>query len=437
VKPQRLLVGLALGLLNLAGGAVVGQGQPEPLPSPLTLEQALAYADQAHPERDLAEAALQKARAERSRVAAEDDLQLDLRTVLSLVEPSGIALDQSHNDSRASLHLYKQLYDFGRTAHALAAADALQQSQSWRLLDVRQQRRLGVMARFFDVLLADLEFARDNEAMSIAYVRLDRARSRHELGQLSDIELLELESTYQQSRRRVNGSQHKQRINRSLLAISLNRPDDLPADLVYPTKIEPYQRQEIELLTREALAHNPVLLALRAEIEAMAQQLEAIAALDNPILRAELEAAAYQRELGGRNPLSASLVLQIPLLSGDRVDSQVAKQRAQLQEYRARLAAYELDLRQELLEHWLELQRLQIRQEELWVTGDYRDLYLERSRTLYDLEIASDLGDSMVQMTDLRLQQAETDFQIRLLRAKLDALAGILLSDNNKTEEEK
>jgi hypothetical protein len=84
-------------------------------------------------------------------------------------------------------------------------------------------------------------------------------------------------------------------------------------------------------------------------------------------------------------------------------------------------------LRQQLLEQWLELQRLRIRREELLVTGDFRDLYLERSRSLYDLEFASDLGDSMTQIADLHLQQAENDLQIRLTRARLEALTGTLL----------
>jgi outer membrane protein TolC len=416
-----------VGLWVAVPGSLSAAGPLQPLPSPLTLEQALKLADQAHPERELADAALLKARAEQAGVAAADDLEVRFSAALSAVDPSAVALDQSHNDNWASLRLSKQLTDFGRTDRALAAAEATAQGRSWHLLDVRQQRRLQVMARFFDVLLADLEYARDNEAMSIAYVEWDRARSRNELGQLSDIELLELESTYQRARLRVNASQQKQRITRSLLAVSLNRPDNLPADLVYPPTLEPSPLLEVEDLTRQALSNNLGLLALRSEVEALEQRVQAAAADDNPVLRAQLEAASYNRELGGRNPMTASLVLEVPLFSGGRVDAQLARERAHLQENRAKLRAYELELRQQLLELWLELQRLQIRREELLVTGDFRDLYLERSRTRYDLEIASDLGDSMTQIADLHLQQAANDLQIRLTRARLEALTGTLL----------
>lgn len=425
---QALLSGSLLMVVSATAFSTAGQ---EPLPSPLTLEQALSLADQAHPAHDLAAANLELAIAERAEVKAGDDFELGLTAALSAVDPSPSAEDQSRNDSWARLGLSKLLYDSGRTDRALGAADAKLKSRHSRLLDVRQQRQLEVMARFFDVLLADLEYARNNEAMSIAYVSMDRARQRNELGQFSDIDLLELENRYQQSRRQLQGSQNKQRITRSLLAVSLNRPDDLPAELAKPKDAPAYQTEEIDPLIRQVLDGNPGLQALRAEVESVEQALWAAETEDNPLIRGELAVAAYNRDLGGRNPLTASIVVEVPLFTGSRVDAKKAVQRARLREQRAKLAAYELDLRQQILEYWLEQQRLQIRKQELIVTGDFRDLYLERSRALYDLEVSTDLGDAMVQIADLHLQQAENEFQLRLINAKLTALAGKLLAPQN------
>ena len=422
---QALLSGLLL--TTVSWGAFCEAG-PEPLPSPLTLEQALALADQSHPDRDLADASLELAIAERAGVDAGDDWELGLTATLSAVEPSVNAVDQSSNDSWARLGLSKILYDSGRTARALDAANAKLASRNSHLLDIRQKRQLEVMARFFDVLLADLEYARDNEAMSIAYVSLDRARERSGLGQLSDIDLLELDNLYQQSRRKLQGSQNKQRITRSLLAVSLNRPHDLPAELAKPVDNAANQPGELEPLIQQVLDGNPGLRALRAEAESVEQLLRGAETEDNPLIRGELGVATYNRDLGGRNPLTASVVVEVPLFTGNRIYAKKALQRARLREQRAKLAAFELDLRQQVLEFWLELQRLKIRQQELIVTGDFRDLYLERSRALYDLERSTDLGDAMTQIADLHLQQAENEFQLRLIGAKLKALAGKLLA---------
>ncbi|MEF3193885.1 MAG: transporter, partial [Halothiobacillaceae bacterium] len=58
------------------------------------------------------------------------------------------------------------------------------------------------------------------------------------------------------------------------------------------------------------------------------------------------------------------------------------------------------------------------------VREDYRELYLDRSRALYEMEVSTDLGDSMVQMSDARLRSMRTLFALSLAWAELDALLG-------------
>ncbi|MEN8128730.1 MAG: hypothetical protein ABFS45_00765, partial [Pseudomonadota bacterium] len=62
------------------------------------------------------------------------------------------------------------------------------------------RHRLEIMRLFFDVILADLEYTRDNEAMAIAFVEADRAGDQNELGQVSDVDLLAKEDAYQARR---------------------------------------------------------------------------------------------------------------------------------------------------------------------------------------------------------------------------------------------
>jgi outer membrane protein TolC len=406
----------------------------EPLPTPLTLEFALNLADSDHPDRRLADAALAQAEATKQLADLNDDLRVDLSAELRAIEPSEIAIYQTHNDSLARLKISKQLYDFGRTAHALEAAEADLESQRWRLLEVRQQRRLDVMARYFNVLLADLENARDTEALSIDYIRYDRARTKNELGRVSDVEMLELESRYQQARRKVTLSGNRQRITRSQLAISLNRPQDLPAELEVPVFEAADQVEDVDELVATALTGNPGMQKLRAELQAAQKQLQASESARNPVVRAQLEAAAYERELGGRNPLTAALVLEVPLYQGSRIDADSAKQRARVQQKQAELAAYELALRQQVLDYWMELNQLRIAGEEISITADYRDLYLDRSRTLYELDLSSDLGDSMTQIADIQFQQAKNTYQIQLALAHLKALTGGLLAQDKSAQ---
>jgi outer membrane protein TolC len=406
----------------------------EPLPSPLSLEQALAIADQDHPERSLADAALAQALASRRQVQSTYDTQLTLTGELRAIEPSEIAIYQTHNDSLARLNLSKQLYDFGRTARAEEAADASLVSSEWRLKAVRQQRRLEVMRRFYAVLLADLKHARDNEALAIAYIRFDRASNRHEMGKVSDVDLLELESQYLQVRRELTASANQQRITRSQLAISLNRPTNLPSEVETPEIELEQMGDEFEPWVEKVLTGNLELKALKADAEAARKQLLASEAADNPVLRGELEAATYERELGGRNPLTAALVIEVPLYTGSRVDAEIAQQRALLQQREAQLQAYELQLHQQVLDLWLAMEKLKVESQALMVSADFRDLALDRSRTLYDLDMQADLGDSMTQIADIQWRMAQNKYDRLILQARLKALSGSLLPEGEREE---
>jgi len=171
------------------------------LPEPLTLEYALELATRSdHPDLLKVQAHMADADADLGLVDTENDVQASVSGGLRLIEPSDVAYDQRNNDSYLQLNISKRLYDFGRTEAAEQAADAAIKGGKYRLLDVRQNRYLDVMQRFFDVMLADLRNAKESEAMAVAFVRLDKARARVEMKQLSDLELLALEQDYQQAR---------------------------------------------------------------------------------------------------------------------------------------------------------------------------------------------------------------------------------------------
>lgn len=410
--------------------AVLSHQARAELPNPLTLEQALQLADEAHPVLAQAQARLDGALAEQARVRAIDSAKVDLELAARLIEPSFRAkpVEPSNNDSWAKLRIRKRLYDFGRTEYLDEAANAELRGRQLDLLDVRQQRRLTVMTRFFDVLLADLEQARDNEAMAIAYVRVDRARSRHELGQLSDIQLLELESRYQKLLRQQRTSQAQQRATRSRLALSLNHPQQLPSDLAFP-KLDAAGRaaEDVNALVEHVLNDNPELQSLRKDVLAARKRMEAARAGGGATVQGLIEGAAYNRSMGGSDPFTAALVLNIPLSTGGAIDAEVARNRSKMQQSQAQLAQRELQLRQAVLDLWLEIETLKARRNELIALADFRDLNFDRSRAMYEMEVSSDLGDAMTEISEVRLLQAETDFKTALAWAKLDALAGRLI----------
>ncbi len=240
----------------------------------------------------------------------------------------------------------------------------------WQFISPLLQQQLLVMRRFLDVALADQRAARDSEAMSIAYIRQDRIKNRVELGQRSELDFAALDAVYQQVRRTFLVSESMQRISRSLLAIALNHTQKLPREVVPP---------DLAMLKKEK----------RPDEESVLRSIEK----NNPVLQ-QLQTADES-------------VLEILT-----------------RQY----------LNQAGLEQLLSINLLEAQQRENSVQIDYRDLYLDRSRTLYELEVKADLGDAMTNQTTARLAQMETDFQLLMSWAVLDALQGRLpeFVDDNK-----
>ncbi len=398
------------------------------LSDPLTLEEVLAMADLPHPDLELAQAGVEGAQAEFEQARSGSGVRSYLDLTPQSVRPASGPESGMVGDSRARLTVSKRLYDFGRSRAQEDSAQATVEGRQLVFFDARQRRRIELMSRFFDVILADLRYAADNETMASAYVAYDRGRDRHELGQVSDVDLLELETRYQQTLVTRTLSQKRQASSRLQLALTMNRPEEMPRELVRPA-LSGIEREipEVQVLYAEAQASNPALLALRRETEASRLVLSAERALRRPVLTAEGEAAWYEREFISRDELRATLNLRIPLYQGGEDSAAIAIALARLHEQEARLARAELDLRQTVLDLVQEAETRKVERAAAQVKIGYRDLYLDRSRALYELEVRTDLGDAMTQMTTAQWEATQAEFRLALTWARIDALTGRLL----------
>lgn len=419
---------LAAVALALIAQAIAADEQA--LPEPLSLADALALARTDLPQIELAMAERDASAASLAEVEALGGVRLSAIGEARAVRPVYKSPDRDKNDSSARIALTKRLYDFGYSEAREAAARLAGDSSEWGHLDARQQARLNIMQRFFDVILADLQFARDNEAMAGAFIDADRARDRHELNRVSDVDLLAFEAAYQQALQLRVQSQAQQRAARSLLALAMGRPDDLAANLLRPAAPEiPSAQPDYDSLLAAVLQGNPRLQGLRAQVDSARAAVEAARNAYGPVLSGELDASVYNRQTASTHPLGGGLVLEVPLLTGGAKDADVAAARAALRRSRAALTAAEYGLRQQVLELWLRLGNLRTRLNGLKVRGDYRELYLDRSRALYELEVKTDLGDAMTEISAVELDLAQAEFDWVMTQARLDALAGSLLPE--------
>ena len=213
----------------------------------------------------------------------------------------------------------------------------------------------------------------------------------------------------------------------------MNRPGELPGELADP-KLESNNRvlPEYETLLTSLLANNPRLLAQQGMLAASQQRLESFRAEKRPLLDGEIQAADFSRSSLARDNLSAGLILSWPLYQGNRADARVAKELAQQNKLHAATEKLKMELTQTMLETYLDIIQLKSAgRSAASKQVDYRDLVLERSRGLYELELKSNLGTSMMHTVQANLRVRRNEYLLALDFARLEAILGRSL-DNIK-----
>jgi len=406
---------------------------PVDLPEPLTLDLALSLIDQQHPDLRYANADLQYANSILQEKSSTNNLSVNLRAESKWIGPSAIAMNQSTEEQRLVLDVNKTLYDFGRLSAQVDEASQQILSQNLLYVNARQRQYINVIQRYFNVVLADLQFYRYNEEMAVAYIEFDRTQIREKLGQRTELQVAEKNAAYQRIRRLRTQSQNQQRVTRSLLAQALNKPGSLPTTVSRPElNVISRKLPEIEVLQKKVNENNPILTALRAQLTAARQKINYAYASDNPLLTGRVEAFKYAEPSNTANDWEATIILDVPLWSGSQVDAAVAKAKAEVYKIEAQLAQQELIVQQQVLELYLGIETLKIKYDEVVANMNFSELSLDQNRARYELEVQADLGYSMVKFSAAEREVAKTNFDMALAWAELDALSGTLLNKTNK-----
>lgn len=420
ITPKKSASCWGLGLMLFCFSVLVW---PQSLPDPLDLKQAFSLAVQyGHPELEKIQQQMEKSIAEQQLARSNLGIYAQMFGSAEVLEPQDSSSNQDNSDYALGILVKKRLLDFGRTSHGVAAKKAEQNAYRWEWVGRREQHLVEVMAGFFDVILADLQYVRDNEAMAIAYVRFKDAQDRHAVGKLSEVDMLEKESIYHNVRSQRADSESKQHGTRSRLAYLLNADGPLPNNLIFPQIDIKIPLPEAEELQQQAVQHNPGLKALQARIETAQQQLGAVRSERLPLFSASAQVGTYQRDLKGRDKWRVGIEMEVPLWQGGRVAAKQSQAQAELAVLTAEYQTKKMQVQQAVLELWLDWQRLQSKLSEMQTLTKYRDLYMERSRARYEVEIQTDLGNAMALTSDAKFKLNQTLFEMTLVRSRLDVL---------------
>lgn len=401
------------------------------LAAPLTLDAVLAHADSDHPELELARAQNELAQAEAQLAQSLNDFRLTLDATLRTGR-NQFYNDRYHPDHQIKLNARKTLLDFGRQQASTLAADQERDARGLQLLDTRAQRRLTLMTRYFDVLLADMQDAADTEALAVAYVSWDNAKDRQALGQIAQWELSELEARYLDTLARRNDVRRGLREKRMALGAAMNLPGKVGQsamvldDLVDP-KLPDNERElpEFEDLLAKVQAGNPRLAAQKQLLAAAGHRLHGVRADNRPSVEFEAEAAAWSRDALTRDELRAGFNVLWPLWQGGRTDARLGREQARFHELQAQHDKLVVDLRQSLLETRGEIEYLRTHaRRSAEINAAYRDQSLDKARAEYEMELKTNLGSSMAETQYAQLKRRAVEYRLALAWTRLEALLG-------------
>lgn len=393
------------------------------LPEPLTLESIMNLPHNVSPQVLQSQARQQQALAKYQQSKATDGVELDLMGRLGWREYA----NETQDNHLLALHVGKQLYDFGKTEAAQASQLTLSDAEAESYQDQTIQFQLRLMQGFFNVILADYQYRIDNENMAVVYVTMDKAKDKHELGQLSDVEYSRLQSDYEKSYVKRMHSEYEQRRTRTDLANLLGQPQNLPDKLKFPS-LKGLLKRPLKSLNdyqKAALENNLQLKSLKLKLKAAKYQLDSQSADDKPSFRVDawggkLSSYEYHREGRWRFDLS----MDYPLYDSGSQSAKMSEARAKVMQAEADVKALEQSLRDQVADVYFKLQLNKAQRKENAAFSNYADLYLDYSRGLYENEAKTDLGDSMVRLSEASYQNIMTSFQYALDWAKLDYLTG-------------
>lgn len=395
------------------------------LPNPLTLQDVMQVPVQSHPLLANEQATLAKLQSQRQAQQAEDGLQLDLVGRLAWRDYAS----ETEDFHLAALHAKQSLYDFDRNRNLVEGLARREEAQTVLFEQAGNELKLQLMQRYFNVLLADLQFRLENEAMAVAYIDMDKAKDELALQRISDVDYLALENAYQQILVKRSRAEYQQLQTRLALANLLGLPDARPDELKFPA-LESYAQRSLEKLTLESLQasvlqHNPQLIALKMRQDAALLAVASEQAASKPDIALEGWAgqlSSYPEKREGN--WNIGLTLNMPLYDSGLRDAKVSQARADVSLLDAQVGLYAQQLRDQVADLYFQLKLLESEKQQKKVFADYAELYLDYSRALYENESKTDLGDSMVRLTEAHYDQVALQFKQALLWARLDSLMG-------------
>lgn len=321
--------------------------------SPLTVTAAVAQALCANP--------LLKAYAQDVKASAADVSKAQaayLPTVSANFLSSHASATGSNSTHAVALNWL--MLDFGGRSNTLAAAKALGSAADNALKEQAQALAADVAQAYFRVQAADASIAAADAQVKVATRALDVASARYKVGDAIKLDVLQAQSSLEQSRLTLSQAKSEAGTAKAYLAMLVAAPAE-KAQLLQVTPVDTAATtsppQELTELVEQAKAQRRDLAATRDRVAALNAQASAARAAHLPTVSLVGNVQWADQAIGGaRRSDSIGVQVSIPIFAGGATQAQVRSLTAQSDALRERLQAAENQAGYEVVSSYLTLQ---------------------------------------------------------------------------------
>jgi outer membrane protein len=413
-------------------------GAPSTGANALSLKQAIAVALEKHPVIEAATHALRagEARTEQARSSLYPQVGASaIETSGSLranafLRPSGSLIQPNQTDITPGVTVSQLLYDFGQTAHRIAAnrlaaqalSDDVLTHKAGVILNVQQAYDEGLKRQRL-VQIAE-ETVREREVIQRQVDSLFRQQLKAKL----DLDLVQVEL----SKAGVDLIRARNDLKASYAA--LNRAMGVTGPGAYALEDTPVTVSAVpplESLLATSLDKRPEMLAVRERIRAAEQRIKAAQSQNFPTIQA-VGSAGDTEQLAGRSNVreggwwGAGVAVSVPLFTGFLIQNQVREAEEQHQEAQSNARDIEQAIRLEVTNAVLTLETLaqQIKAIEVLVNQTQEALQLAQERYRLGLSSIVEVTQGEVAVTTAQTQLAEAQYDYKTAEAALGYAVG-------------
>ncbi|RUA04195.1 MAG: hypothetical protein DSY43_06880 [Gammaproteobacteria bacterium] len=392
------------------------------IPNPLSLEQALKIG-----EKHSSAVQKQQLNIDENTLNLETiQSKFDLKSTVDLQLARRDDYANNINDSHTFIHFEKVLFE----QNANINADATQQkiiNTKQNLVYIKKENKIEIMRRFFDVILVDMQLETTLERLAISAIRANNVKDDFDINKASEVELLQKQASTQldvSQRIKIEAQQILKRAELAdILGVSYeNRPDDL----VKP-ELKHYFNKPItalDVLRKNAFKNNTVLQIMQQNLSSLKHQFSRHKGDYGVIIKSNVRIGeqAYLRDKYGN--LRYGVNLTMPFGTNNVKQQTIAKLNLKIKQIKIEIEQFKRTLSSQVFALWIKLNELKQIHKSLTTELEYRDLYLERARAKYELELASDIGEALTQFTNTEYKLSKNQFDFVIAFEKLALLTG-------------